>query len=335
MKPKILLTGGLGYIGSHTCVVLEQSGYQTILLDNLSNSSLSSLDGIENILGYRPTFYKADIRDRGAIASILSSNPFDGVIHFAGLKSVGESVAEPFEYYDNNIRGSFVLFEEMEKVWLRNMVFSSSATVYSGDNRLPLTESSKLDTTNAYGTSKLALEHVLKDLSSAKFWNAFALRYFNPIGAHPSGYIGECPTGIPNNLLPYVLDVAVGKRWEVNVYGNDYDTPDGTGVRDYIDVNDLAEAHLAAIAKLLGRKGGHFDAVNIGTGQGTSVLEIIDYARIASKNLIPYTIRDRRPGDLATVYTNPSLAREILGWNAKISVAESVVSAWNFVHHHP
>lgn len=265
MKPRILLTGGLGYIGSHTCVVMEQAGFDTVLLDNLSNSSLDTLTGIENILGYRPIFYDADIRNRGQIASILASHHFDGVIHFAGLKSVGESVANPFEYYDNNIRGSFVLFEEMEKIGLRNIVFSSSATVYSQDNTLPLLETSRLGTTNAYGTSKLSLELVLRDLSSARGWNIFALRYFNPIGAHPSGIIGERPSGIPNNLLPYVLDVAVGKREMVSVYGNDYDTIDGTGVRDYIDVNDLANAHLLAIRKLLTSDKAGFLAINIGT----------------------------------------------------------------------
>lgn len=219
---------------------MEQAGIDTVLLDNLSNSSIAALDGIENILGYRPIFFDADIRNAEQIHTILTNNHFDGVIHFAGLKSVGESVARPFEYYDNNIRGSFVFFEEMEKVGLRNIVFSSSATVYSQNNQLPLVESSTLGTTNAYGTSKLALELVLQDLSSAKNWGVFALRYFNPIGAHPSGLIGERPNGIPNNLLPYVLEVAIGKRTEVSVYGNNYPTPDGTGVRDYIDVNDLA-----------------------------------------------------------------------------------------------
>lgn len=332
MKPTILLTGGLGYIGSHTCIVLEQAGFRTVLLDNLSNSSLASLDGIGRILGYRPVFYDADIRDRGAMASILKSNDFSGVIHFAGLKSVGESVESPFEYYNNNIQGSFVFFEEMERSGLRNIVFSSSATVYSQDNTLPLTEDSKLGTTNAYGTSKLVLECVLKDLASAKKWNAIALRYFNPIGAHESGYIGERPNGVPNNLLPYVLDVAIGKRERVGVYGNDYDTIDGTGVRDYIDVNDLAEAHLAAIRKLLADDVPDFQAINIGTGRGTSVLEMIENARLASGKDIPYTILLRRPGDLASVYADPSLAREILGWGAKRSVREAVESSWKFVH---
>jgi len=282
MRPRILLTGGLGYIGSHACVTLEQSGFETVLLDNLSNSNLGALSGIESILGYKPVFYDADIRDRGAIASIFKSNAFDGVIHFAGLKAVGESVKLPFEYYDNNIRGSFVLFEEMERAGVRNIVFSSSATVYSKDNELPLTENSKLGTTNAYGTSKLAIEFVLNDLSTGKNWNVMALRYFNPIGAHPSGNIGERPNGTPNNLLPFVLDVAIGKRDEVSVYGNDYGTTDGTGVRDYIDVNDLAQAHLSAILKLLEREGGRFLAINIGTGRGTSVLEMIGYAKAAS-----------------------------------------------------
>ncbi|MDD2916228.1 MAG: UDP-glucose 4-epimerase GalE [Candidatus Gracilibacteria bacterium] len=354
MKKTILLTGGLGYIGSHTCVVLEQAGFRTVLLDNLSNSSLSSLDGIERILGYRPVFYDADIRDRGAMASLLKSNDFAGVIHFAGLKAVGESVESPFEYYNNNIQGSFVFFEEMERTGLRNIVFSSSATVYAADNTLPLTEASKLGTTNSYGTSKLTLEFVLRDLVSAKAWNAIALRYFNPIGAHASGYIGERPKGVPNNLLPYILDVAIGKRERVGVYGDDYDTVDGTGVRDYIDVNDLAEAHLAAIQKLLaspttplpvfspsppapllseemGAKSS-FQAINIGTGQGTSVLEMIENVRLASGKSIPYAILARRPGDLGSVYADPSLARELLGWEVKRSVREAVGSSWKFVH---
>ncbi len=332
MKPNILLTGGLGYIGSHTCIVLEQAWYKTVLLDNLSNSSLSSLDGIEKILGYRPVFYDADIRDRGAMSSILKSNDFAGVIHFAGLKSVGGSVESPFEYYSNNIQWSFVFFEEMERAELRNIVFSSSATVYSADNILPLTESSKLGTTNAYGTSKLTLEYVLRDLSSAKNWNAIALRYFNPIGAHESGYIWERPNGVPNNLLPYILDVAIGKRERVGVYGNDYDTIDGTGVRDYIDVNDLALAHLAAIRKLLDSDVSCFQVINIGTGRGTSVLEMIENVRVTSGRDIPYTILARRAGDLASVYADASLACEVLGWEAKRSVKESVEGGWRFVN---
>lgn len=331
MKPLILLTGGLGYIGSHTCIILEQAGFHTVLLDNLSNSSLSSLDGIEKILGYRPVFYDADIRDRGAISSILKSNDFSGIIHFAGLKSVGESVESPFEYYNNNIQGSFVFFEEMERVGLRNIVFSSSATVYAADNPLPLTEASKLGTTNPYGTSKLTLEFVLRDLVTAKNWSAIALRYFNPIGAHESGYIGECPNGVPNNLLPYILDVAIGKREKVGIYGNDYDTIDGTGVRDYIDVNDLAEAHLAAIRKLLSDDAPYFQAINIGTGCGTSVLEMIENVRLVSQRDVSYDILSRRPGDLASVYAEPSLAREILGWKAKRTVREAVESSWKFV----
>lgn len=260
---------------------------------------------------------------------------------------MGESVESPFEYYNNNIQGSFILFEEMERTGLRNIVFSSSATVYSADNTLPLTEDSKLGTTNAYGTSKLTLEHVLRDLVSAKKWDAIALRYFNPIGAHSSGYIGERPNGVPNNLLPYVLDVASGKRERVGVYGNDYDTVDGTGVRDYIDVNDLAEAHLAAIKNLLSSlplpfgeplllkergANGSFQAINIGTGRGTSVLEMIENVRRASGVDVPCVILDRRPGDLASVYADPSLALRVLGWQAKISVRESVESSWKFVN---
>lgn len=332
MKSLILLTGGLWYIGSHTCVVLEQAGFKTVLLDNLSNSSLASLDGIEQILGYRPIFYDADIRDRGAMSSILKSNNFAWAIHFAWLKSVGESVESPFEYYNNNIQGSFIFFEEMERAGLRNIVFSSSATVYSADNTLPLTEDSKLGTTNPYGTSKLTLEFVLKDLVSAKAWNAIALRYFNPIGAHESGYIGECPNGVPNNLLPYILDVAIGRRERVGVYGDDYDTIDGTGVRDYIDVNDLAEAHLAAIRKLLNADSPSFQALNIGTGRWTSVLEMIEHVRVTSNRDIPYTILDRRPGDLASVYADPTLAQELLGWQAKRTVQESVEGGWRFVN---
>lgn len=252
MKKTILLTGGLGFIGSHTCVVLEQAGYKTILLDNLSNSSLSALDAIEEIIGYRPTFYDADIRDRKAISSILTANSIDATVHFAGLKSVGESCSEPFEYYDNNLRGSLILFEEMERAGLRKIVFSSSATVYdSSKSSSPFSENAPLGTTNPYGTTKLVLEHILQDLSTTKSWCVADLRYFNPIGAHSSGLIGERPNGIPNNLLPFVMDVACGKRDKVRVFGNDYPTVDGSGVRDYIDVNDLAEAHLAAIEWLV------------------------------------------------------------------------------------
>lgn len=267
--------------------------------------------------------------DAKLVDTLLEGRTFAGAIHFAGLKAVGESTQKPFLYFENNVSESFELFRVLEKHGVRNIVFSSSATVYDGSNDMPLTESSVLGTTNPYGTSKLMLEQTLEDLSRHANWNVIALRYFNPIGAHPSGYLGEVPNGTPNNLLPYVLDVAAGKRDCVRVFGNDYDTPDGTGVRDYIDVNDLVDAHLAAFERLNQTQSG-FDAINIGTGNGTSVLEMIHMVESVSGKTVAYEISPRRPGDLGAVYANADKAKRVLGWSAKRSVPEGVEGSWKF-----
>ncbi|MDD5376748.1 MAG: UDP-glucose 4-epimerase GalE [Candidatus Gracilibacteria bacterium] len=334
MKKTILITGGTGYIGSHAVVAFEQAGYTTVIVDNLSNSSEQVLSKIGKILGYIPDFHKADICDTKALDEVFSKHGFDGVIHFAGLKAVGESCEKPFLYYGNNILGSINLFEAMVRYKVRRIVFSSSATVYSSDNTLPLTESSKLGTTNPYGTSKLVIENVLQDLSLHASLQALPLRYFNPIGAHPSGHIGEKPNGVPNNLLPYILDVALGKREKVRVFGDDYPTIDGTGVRDYIDVNDLVDAHIAAYRKLeeiSGDTNGSFTPVNIGTGRGTSVLEMIRMTEEATGKKVAFEKVGRRSGDLAEVYAGVDFAKEFLGWESEKTVKEGIESGWKFI----
>jgi len=323
----LLLTGATGYIGSHAVVAFEQAGYETVIIDNLSNSYRTTLRGLEQILGYQPHFYEGDIRDAEFLRSVFEKHAFDGVVHFAGLKAVGESCAMPLQYHDNNVVGSVRLFEVMEEFGVRKVIFSSSATVYRSDNVPPFTEDMPLGTTNPYGTTKLVIEYILRDLAMQKDWSVMSLRYFNPIGAHPSGHIGEVPSGIPNNLLPYVLDVASGKRRAVNVYGDDYDTEDGTGVRDYIDVCDLVDAHVLGYSAL--EEG--YEAINIGTGKGTSVLEMIEYVRMASGQQVPYDICPRRSGDIASVYCDPSLARDRLGWSARRMIPESVANGWKFV----
>lgn len=332
-KKTILITGGIWYIGSHAVVAFEQAGYTTVSIDNLSNSSMEVLENIEKILGYTPIFHRVDITDSVALEAIFQKYTFDGVIHFAGLKSVGESCEFPLRYHRNNIFGSMVLFEVMEKFNVKKIVFSSSATVYSTENTPPLTESSKLGTTNAYGTSKLVIEYLLKDLATHANFRVIPLRYFNPIGAHPSGYIWEKPNGIPNNLLPYVLDVASGKREKVRVFGNTYPTPDGTGVRDYIDVNDLVEVHLIAYKKLdeIAVNDIFFLPINIGTGRGTSVLEIIQSTAEITKKPIPFEIVEPRAGDLGSVYAWVDVAKTVLWWEAKKSIQDSLLSGWNFV----
>jgi UDP-glucose 4-epimerase len=327
MKKILLITGGTGYIGSHAVIAFEQAWYQTVIIDNLSNSSRQSLDWIEKILGYAPEFHEWDIRDRELLRSVFEQYHFDAVVHFAGLKAVGESCDEPFLYYHNNIEGSITLFEMMEEYGVRKVIFSSSATVYHADNKPPFTEDIPLGTTNPYGTTKLVVEYILRDLAVQKDWSVASLRYFNPIGAHPSGHIGEIPSGIPNNLLPYILDVASGKRKEVNVYGNDYDTTDGTWVRDYIDVCDLVDAHVLAYERI----DGGFEAINIGTGEGTSVLQMIEYTKLVSWRNIPYVICPRRSGDIASVYCNPNLASERLGWTARRSIVESIENGWKYI----
>lgn len=326
----ILLTWATGYIGSHAVVAFEKAGYKTVIIDNLINSSVDSLQGISKILGYIPDFYEGDIRDRGFLISLFEKYTFDAVIHFAWLKAVGESCDHPNRYHDNNIGWSISLFWVMQEFGVKKIIFSSSATVYRADNISPITESMPLGTTNPYGTTKLVIEYLLEDMVKQKDWSVMALRYFNPIGAHPSGYIGEVPQGIPNNLLPYLFDVADAKRHMVNIYGNDYDTIDGTGVRDYIDVCDLIEAHILAYEKL----DSGYEAINIWTGKGTSVFQMIGYVERASEKTIPYTVCPRRSGDIATVYCDPTLALRRLGWSAKTNIMQSVENGWMFIKNH-
>lgn len=323
----LLLTWAMGYIGSHAIVAFEQAWYKTVTIDNLSNSSRETLLGIEKILWFVPDFYEGDIRDREFLVSIFEQYEFDAVIHFAGLKAVGESCDEPFKYYHANIEWSICLFEVMEEYGVRKIIFSSSATVYRSDNESPLNENMALGTTNPYGTTKLVIEQILQDLATQKEWSVSSLRYFNPIGAHPSGYIGEVPRGTPNNLFPYILDVARGVRSHLNIYGNDYDTPDGTGVRDYIDVCDLVDAHILAYKKM--QRG--YEAINIGMGQWTSVLEMIYLTEGVLWKSIPYTFSPRRPGDLATVYCDASYAHDRLNWKATRSISESIENWWRFI----
>jgi UDP-glucose 4-epimerase len=323
----LLLTWATGYIGSHAVVAYEQAWYKTVIIDNLSNSSRETLVGIGEILGYVPDFYEGDIRDRDFLVSVFSRYEFDAVVHFAGLKAVGESCDDPFKYYHNNIEWSISLCEVMEEYSVRKMIFSSSATVYDIRNAPEYREWQVLGTTNPYGSTKLIIERILEDLTQHKWWWVMSLRYFNPIGAHPSGHIWETPSGVPNNLLPYILDVASLKRESVRVYGDDYDTIDGTGVRDYIDVCDLVDAHVLAYERLWD----WYEAINIGTGKGTSVLEMIQHVETITGKVIPYTIHPRRLGDIATVYCNPTLASERLGWSARRTIPESIANGWRFI----
>ena len=324
----LLITGGTGYIGSHAVVAFEQAGYKTVIIDNLSNSSRKSLDGIQKILWYTPDFYECDICDQIGLKNIFEKYSFDGVIHFAGLKAVGESCKEVVLYHSNNVWGSITLFWVMQDFWVHKIVFSSSATVYSPDNISPLREDMPLATTNPYGTTKLIVEKLLEDYTKHTNWRVVNLRYFNPIGSHSSWYIGEVPNGIPNNLLPYVLDVASGKREQVRVFGDDYDTLDGTWVRDYIDVCDLVDAHLLAYRHLDDTK---FWVYNIGTGTGKSVLEVIKIASHVTGKEIPYEVSARRSGDIASVHCDPSLAMRELWFSAKTSTQESISNGWKFI----
>ena len=328
-KKIILITGGTGYIGSHAVVAFEQAGYQTVILDSLINSSRDSLSGIEKILGYCPDFYECDIRDREGLNNIFSRYEFDGVIHFAGLKVVKESCDTVGLYHENNITGSIILFSLMEDFWVRNIVFSSSATVYSSVNLSPIHEDMELDTTNPYWTTKLVIEKILWDYAIQKNWNVINLRYFNPIGAHISGFIGEVSSGVPTNILPYVLDVAIGKRKEVFVFGNDYNTPDGTGVRDYVDINDLVEAHVVAYSQSM--KSSWVYTYNIGTWRWISVLELIDEVSVVSGNNISISIAARRKWDLPLVLADVSKIQKELWWSAKYAFHDSIASAWKFM----
>jgi UDP-glucose 4-epimerase len=325
----ILLTGGTGYIGSHTVVELMAAGYDVFIIDNFCNSKASVLDRIERIVGRRPGFAQIDIRDRIDLRQLLADYRFDAVIHFAGLKAVEESVSKPLAYYDNNVSGSVALLECMADAGLKTIVFSSSATVYGEPASIPIREDFPLSPVNPYGRSKLIIEEILRDTARTDpAWRVALLRYFNPVGAHSSGLIGEDPNGVPNNLMPYIAQVAVGKLKELPVYGDDYPTPDGTGVRDYIHVVDLARGHLAALNALYGRAGEL--TVNLGTGRGYSVLEIIRAFAAASGRAVPYRIVARRPGDIAQCYADPALAFETLGWQAQLGIDAMCADTWRW-----
>jgi UDP-glucose 4-epimerase len=326
---KILVTGGTGYIGSHTVVELMAAGHDVFIIDNLCNSKASVLDRIERIAGRRPGFARIDIRDRPALRQLFADHRFDAVIHFAGLKAVGESVEKPLEYYDNNVSGSVALVECMLEAGLKSIVFSSSATVYGDPASVPIREDFPLSATNPYGRTKLMIEEILRDLARTDSeWRVALLRYFNPVGAHASGMIGEDPNGIPNNLMPYIARVAAGKLKELPVYGADYPTQDGTGVRDYIHVVDLARGHLAALDALRERAG--VLTVNLGTGRGYSVLEMVQAFAAASGKPVPYRIVERRPGDIAQCYADPSFARKALGWQAQLGIEAMCMDTWRW-----
>ncbi len=325
----ILVTGGAGYIGSHMVVELLSAGHETIIVDNLSNSKASVVDRIARIVGRTPRFERLDIRDRGALRRLLSQHRVDAVMHFAGLKAVGESVQRPLAYYDNNVNGTVTLLECLEEVAVRTVVFSSSATVYGEPASVPIREDFPLSAANPYGHSKLMIEQILRDLASSDpSWRIALLRYFNPVGAHPSGWIGEDPSGTPTNLMPYIAQVAVGKLEEVSVFGGEYPTPDGTGVRDYIHVVDLVRGHLAAIDRLRIQTG--VLTLNLGTGRGYSVLEMIRAFESASGVAVPYRIVARRPGDVAQCYADPSLARQVLGWSTRLDLTAMCADTWRW-----
>lgn len=331
----ILVAGGAGYIGSHTCVELLEAGYDVIVVDNLYNASPEALKRVEEITGKKVTFYEADILDREALNRIFDAHKIEAVIHFAGYKAVGESVRKPIEYYYNNMTGTLVLCDVMRNHGVKNIVFSSSATVYGDPAQIPITESCpKGQPTNPYGWTKSMLEQVLTDIhTSDPEWNVILLRYFNPIGAHKSGKIGEDPKGIPNNLLPYIAQVAVGKREKLGVFGNDYDTLDGTGVRDYIHVVDLAAGHVKAIEKLQENPG--VEVYNLGTGNGYSVLQVVAAFEKACGHEIPYEIKPRREGDIATCYCDPEKAKKELGWTAKYGINEMCEDSWRWQSTNP
>ena len=331
----VLVTGGAGYIGSHTCVELLNEGYGVIVIDNLSNSNPESLNRVQELTGKTLKFYEGDVRDEALLRKIFAENEIGCVIHFAGLKAVGESVALPWKYYDNNLNTTLVLTKVMADVGMKNIIFSSSATVYSGDNEMPLREESRTgNCTNPYGWTKYMTEQILSGMANAdKEWGVVLLRYFNPIGAHESGRIGEDPRGIPNNLMPYITQVAVGRRDHLNVFGNDYDTPDGTGVRDYIHVVDLARGHVAAVKYVLANPG--CEVFNLGTGTGYSVLDMVHAFIEVNRVPVPYEIAPRRPGDLAVCYADPGKSARVLGWKAERNLQDMCRDSWNWQSKNP
>ncbi|MBH9740711.1 UDP-glucose 4-epimerase GalE [Vibrio navarrensis] len=331
----VLVTGGIGYIGSHTCVQMIEAGMKPIIIDNLCNANIAVLQRIETLSGEPATFYQGDIRDEAFLDSLFRQHDVQAVIHFAGLKAVGESVSKPLDYYDNNVNGSLVLARCMRKAGVKRLIFSSSATVYGDPAQVPITESSPTGaTTNPYGRSKHMVEQCLSDLYYAeKDWSITLLRYFNPVGAHPSGLMGEDPQGTPNNLMPFIAQVAVGRREKLLVFGNDYPTVDGTGVRDYIHVMDVADGHIAALQKVGEKAGLHI--YNLGTGQGSSVLEMVDAFSKASGKALPYELCPRRPGDIAQCWASTEKAERELGWKATRTVAEMAADTWNWQSNNP
>ena len=334
MPSKILVTGGAGYIGSHACVALIEAGHSVVILDNLCNSSAQVLTRLERITGREPVFVQGDVRDRDCLDQIFSDYSIAAVMHFAGLKAVGESVNSPLEYYDNNVTGTLTLLAAMAHALVKTLIFSSSATVYGDPASVPIAEDFPCSATNPYGRSKLMVEEILADwLVANPAWSVGRLRYFNPVGAHPSGLIGEDPLGTPNNLMPFVAQVAVGRQDSLYVFGDDYPTPDGTGVRDYIHVMDLVEGHVAALAYIQRQSGLH--TVNLGTGQGVSVLDIVKAFEQASGRTIPYEIVERRPGDIAECWAQPSLAEQLLGWKASRTLEQMCEDAWRWQEGNP
>ena len=331
---KILVTGGAGYIGSHTCIELIKAGYEVVVVDNLRNSSLASLKCVEKLANSDIPFHKVDVRNKAAITQVFEQHSIDGVIHFAGLKAVGESVEKPIEYYDTNVGGTFILAEVMRDFNCKTFVFSSSATVYGDPHTVPIKEDFPLSVTNPYGRSKLMIEEFLKDVFVADdTWHIALLRYFNPVGAHKSGLIGEDPNGIPSNLIPYISQVAVGKLEKLSVFGGDYNTPDGTGIRDYIHVVDLAKGHVKALQALEGKP--QVLTVNLGTGNGYSVLDMVREFEKASSRKVRYQIADRRPGDIAICYADPAYAVEKLGWSAEYELDEMCEDTWRWQSMNP
>ncbi|MEL7382057.1 MAG: UDP-glucose 4-epimerase GalE [Pseudomonadota bacterium] len=331
---RVLVTGGMGYIGSHTCIQMLAAGMTPVILDNLYNSKPTVLSRIEKVTGERLKFIEGDIRDKALLVDVLKSNDIEAVIHFAGLKAVGESVEKPLQYYDNNVNGSLVLVAAMQEAGVKSLVFSSSATVYGDPASVPITEDFPTSATNPYGRSKLMVEECLTDFQAANpDWSITLLRYFNPVGSHPSGDLGEDPQGIPNNLMPFVSQVAVGRRDYLSVFGNDYPTIDGTGVRDYIHVMDLADGHVAALEKVGNKSGLHI--YNLGTGNGSSVLEMVKAFEVASGKTIPYQIAARRPGDIAECWANPQKAQNELGWTATRSLEQMTEDTWRWQSQNP